>query len=481
MDALSVDFSILIPEIVLLTMACVVLFVDLYVPQRNKAMIQGLTLVTLALCALLAAQGIGDTPRISFNGSFISDSLSNLLKTLIFLTAMVVFVYSRRYLADREVLKGEFYLLGLFSLLGMSILVSAYSMVTVYLGLELLSLALYAMVALHRDELAPTEAAMKYFILGALASGMLLYGMSLLYGVTGTLQIDVLAQRASTAMEQDALLFLVGVVFLVVGVAFKFGAVPFHMWVPDVYHGAPTAMTLFISTAPKLAAFGMLYRLFAEGLITFHGEWQQYLIILAALSLVVGNVVAIAQRNLKRMFAYSAIAHVGYLFLGIVAGTEAGFASSLFYVIAYVIMGLGGFGMILLLSRKGFEGDRLEDLKGLNDTHPWYALMMLILMASMAGVPPTLGFYAKLAVIQAVVDSDQVWLAVLAVIFSVIGAFYYLRAIWYMYFDEPQVKVGINEAGGVAKALLSANSLLVLMLGIVPGGLLALCFQVIAG
>ncbi len=480
MAALSVDFSILLPELVLLVMACVILFVDLYARQEGKGLTQGLSLLTLAVCALLAYGAIGEPAKVSFNGSFVSDDLANLLKTGIFLAAMVVFVYSRRYLAERDLLKGEFYLLGLFSLLGMSILVSAYSLVTVYLGLELLSLALYAMVALQRDRLAPVEAAMKYFILGALASGMLLYGMSLLYGVTGTLEIPGIAQKAQEAMAENAVVFLVGIVFLVVGVAFKFGAVPFHMWVPDVYHGAPTAMTLFLSTAPKLAAFGMLYRLFAEGLLTFHADWNQYLVVLAVLSLAVGNVVAIAQSNIKRMFAYSAIAHVGYLFLGIIAGTENGFASSLFYVIAYVIMGLGGFGMVLMLSRKGFEADRIEDFKGLNDRSPWFAAMMLLLMASMAGIPPTLGFYAKLAVIQAVVEAGFVGVAVFAVLMSVIGAFYYLRIIWYMYFDDPKPELSIEE-GGAAKALVSANGLLVLLLGPLSGGLVALCYQAVAG
>ncbi len=480
MDSVSVDFSLLVPEIILLVMACVILFVDLYVRQENKGLTQGLTLATLAVSALVAYGSIGEPAQVSFNGSFINDSLSNLLKTGIYLAAMVVFVYSRRYLQDRDILKGEFYLLGLFSILGMSILVSAYSLVTLYLGLELLSLALYAMVALQRDAIAPTEAAMKYFILGALASGMLLYGMSLLYGVTGTLEIGELARHSAQALEDNALIFLVGIVFLVVGVAFKFGAVPFHMWVPDIYHGAPTAMTLFLSTAPKLAAFGMLYRLFAEGLLSFHADWQQYLIILAVLSLLVGNIVAIAQTNIKRMLAYSAIAHVGYLFLGLIAGTEAGFASSLFYVIVYVIMGLGGFGMVLLFSRRGFESDELDDFKGLNDRHPWMALMMLLLMASMAGIPGTVGFYAKLSVLQAVVDVGLSWLAVVAVIFSIIGAFYYLRVIWYMYFESPQQENPL-ESTGAAQVLVSANALSVLLLGILPGGLLALCFQVIAG
>ena len=364
-------------------------------------------------------------------------------------------------------------MLGLFATLGMMVLVSAGSLLTVYLGLELLSLCLYAMVALNRDSSRAAEAAMKYFVLGALASGMLLYGMSLLYGATGTLDLAEIRQHLTSGGE-PALIVVLALVFVVIGIAFKLGAVPFHMWVPDVYEGAATSVTMFIGTAPKIAAFGMLMRLLVDGLPTLHGDWSSMLMILAILSMAIGNVAAIAQRNLKRMLAYSTISHVGFLFLGIIAGTQAGYAASMFYVIIYALMGLGSFGMIIVLGRAGYEADTLDDFRGLNDRSPWLAFLMLVLMMSMAGVPPFVGFWAKWSVLREVVAADHAWLAAVAVLFAVIGLFYYLRVVRLMYFeraDDPAPVV----ASADAKFMISTNALLILGLGVYPGALLALC------
>jgi len=354
----------------------------------------------------------------------------------------------------------------------MMILVSTHNFLTVYLGLELLSLSLYAMVAMQRDSILASESAMKYFVLGAIASGMLLYGISIIYGLTGTLDLGEVAVKI-TALDQGVLLAF-GLVFMIVGIAFKLGAVPFHMWVPDVYHGAPTAVTLFIGSAPKIAAFAMLMRLLVDGLMGLHAQWEGILIILAVLSMGIGNLLAIAQGNIKRMLAYSTISHVGFLILGALTGTQSGFASSMFYTLVYVLMSLDGFGTVMLLSRKGFEAENLDDYKGLNTRSPWYAFMMLILMFSMAGVPPFLGFWAKLVVLQEVIAADMMWLAIVGVVFSVIGAFYYLRIIKLMYFDKPEDTAPLVSSLDT-RLMLSLNSLAVLGLGLFPCGLLAVC------
>jgi NADH-quinone oxidoreductase subunit N len=344
--------------------------------------------------------------------------------------------------------------------------------------LELLSLCLYALVAMHRDSQDASEAAMKYFVLGALASGMLLYGMSLLYGITGTLDIAQFRSNLNQLGDPNQVVLVLGLVLVIVGLAFKLGAVPFHMWIPDIYHGAPTAVTLFIGSAPKIAAFAMIMRLLVDGLGSIHAQWQDILIIMAVLSMGIGNIIAIAQSNIKRMLAYSTISHVGFILLGILAGSKAGYSASMFYTIVYAIMSMGGFGMVLLMSRTGFEADKLDDYKGLNERSPWFAFMMLILMFSMAGVPPTVGFYAKLSVLQAVVGADLTWLAVVAIIFSIIGAFYYLRIIKLMYFDKPEDTAPITSNPEM-RILLSANGLGVLALGIFPSNLLALCMAAV--
>jgi len=474
MNIVIPDFSPAIPEIFILSMACLILIADLYISDDNRFITYLLSLAALVGASLLTINLHTGNSVLTFNGTFISDSMGDVLKIFIYLVTGFVFIYARGYLQDRNMFKGEFYVLGLFGVLGMMVMVSAHSFLTVYLGLELLALCLYALVAMHRDSQEASEAAMKYFVLGALASGMLLYGMSLLYGVTGTLDIGQFRANLTQLGQPNQIVLVLGLVLVIVGLAFKLGAVPFHMWIPDIYHGAPTAVTLFIGSAPKIAAFALIMRLLVDGLGGVHAQWQDILIIMAVLSMGVGNIIAIAQTNIKRMLAYSTISHVGFILLGILAGTKAGYSASMFYTIVYSIMSMGGFGMVLLMSRAGFEADKLEDYKGLNERSPWFAFMMLILMFSMAGVPPTVGFYAKLSVLQAVVGADITWLAVVAVIFSIIGAFYYLRIIKLMYFDKPEDTTPITSNAEM-RILLSANSLGVLALGVFPGSLLALC------
>ncbi|HGX92715.1 MAG TPA: NADH-quinone oxidoreductase subunit NuoN [Candidatus Tenderia sp.] len=476
MNFVAPNFIPALPEIFVLAMACTILILDLFIKDKNRDITYLLSLATLIGAAILTISLGGEGRQLTFNDMFVVDPMGNVLKVFIYLITAVVLVYSRHYLQLREMYRGEYFVLSLFAVLGMMVMVSAHSMLTIYIGLELLSLSLYAMVAFQRDSLHATEAALKYFVLGALAAGMLLYGMSLVYGMTGSL--DLAEIGAYVAMNSDNVVLLVGVAFIVVGIAFKLGAVPFHMWVPDVYHGAPTSVTLFIATAPKIAAFAMVMRLLVEGLGDLHDQWQNMLIVLAVASIAVGNVIAIAQTNIKRMLAYSTISHVGFILLGILAGTESGYSSAMFYVVVYALMGLGGFGMIILLSRSGFEADKLDDFKGLNERSPWMAFMMLILLFSMAGVPPAVGFYAKLAVLQSVVDVGLVWLAVYAVVFSVVGAFYYLRVVKVMYFDKPEDTSPI-QAGFDMRVVLSANSLGILALGIFPAVLMQWCIAVL--
>ena len=471
------QFVPLLPEIFLLAMLSLILIIDAAVGDNKRYLAYGLSLATLAGTAFLTLRNFSTLPELAMNGLFVDDPLSDVLKLFLYLTVAAVMVYSRDYLRQRGLFKGEFFVLALFATLGMMVMVSAPHFLTLYLGLELLSLSLYAMVALQRDSSVATEAAMKYFVLGALASGMLLYGMSMVYGVTGSLGLGsiALALQSGTTL-QIPLVF--GIVFIVAGLAFKLGAVPFHMWVPDVYHGAPTAMTLFIGSAPKIAAFAFVVRRLGLGLESQVAEWRDMLVILAVLSMLVGNIAAIAQTNLKRMLAYSTISHMGFMLLGILAGSQNGYGSAMFYVIVYTLMSLGGFGMILLLSRAGFEADKLDDFKGLNRRSPWLAFMMLLLMFSMAGIPPTVGFYAKLAVLQAVVQIHYVWLAVVAVLLSLVGAFYYLRIVKLMYFDAPHDHSPI-VAGSDSRLLMSANGIAVLALGILPQPLMAVCVKAI--
>lgn len=471
------EFMVILPEIFVLSMACVILVLDLFLSDKERFISYWLTQITLVFAAVITLSVSNGQTELVFFGTYIADAMGSTLKVFIYLITALAFLYSRHYLTARDLFKGEFYVLGLFGMLGMMVMVSAHSMLTVYLGLELLSLSLYAMIAFNRDAYPCSEAAMKYFVLGALASGMLLYGMSIMYGLTGTLDLTAIANALG---QQEATVPLVfATTFVVVGLAFKLGAVPFHMWVPDVYQGAPTPVTLYLGSASKIAAFAMVMRLLVESMGALQPEWQGMLIALAVLSLAIGNVVAIAQTNLKRMLAYSTISHVGFLLLGILSGTQHGYAASMFYIITYALMAAGAFGMILLLSRAGFEADEIDDFKGLNQRNSWFAFMMLILMFSMAGVPPTVGFYAKLSVLEAVVDIDMIWLAAVAVFFSVIGAFYYIRLIKVMYFDKAEDDQPLASQFDLRLGL-TANGLAVLLLGIFPGGLMALCHQVIA-
>jgi NADH-quinone oxidoreductase subunit N len=456
MTPLLTSLSPAYPELLVFTMACVILLADLFLAEERRFVICGLALLTLIGAAVLTLQKFG-AGGVAFHGMFIGDVLSDTLKLALYVIVFFVLIYSRDYLHARGIYRGEYFVLVLFAVTGMMIMMSAAHFLTLYLGLELLSLSLYAMVALQRDSVPATEAAMKYFVLGALASGMLLYGMSMLYGAAGSLDIAAV-RKAISAMSPDNLILIFGLVFVVVGLAFKLGAVPFHMWVPDVYHGAPTSVTLFLGSAPKLAAFALFMRLLVGGLEGLAPHWQQMLTLLALLSLATGNVIAIAQSNIKRMLAYSTIAHMGFFLLGMLAAGPNGYGAAMFYILVYAFMSLAAFGMVLLLSRQGFEADRLDDFRGLNKKNPWFAFLMLLVMFSMAGVPPTVGFYAKLTVIQAVIDAGLVWLAVVAVLFAVIGAFYYLRVVKLMYFDAPADEAPL-AAGPDMRVMLSINAL----------------------
>ena len=466
-----------IPEIALLILVCTLLIVDLFIEDEDRTITYGFALAALVGCAVLCAMTVGNPTRVTFSGMFVSDLMSQMLKVAALLSVAATLIYGRTYLQVRGLLRGEFLSLALFSTLGIMVMISAHHFLTLYLGLELMTLSIYAMVALQRDSVRATEAAMKYFVLGALASGLLLYGMSMLYGATGSLELT----RVAYALEHGqahSRLAVFGLVFVVAGIAFKLGAVPFHMWLPDVYHGASTPATLFIGAAPKLAAFAFIMRLLANGLQAMTADWQMMLVILAVASIGLGNLVAIAQSNLKRMLAYSTISHMGFLVLGILAGTDNGYSSALFYVVAYVLMTLASFGMILLLSRAGFEAEDIDDFKGLNKKSKWYAFMMLIVMFSLAGIPPAVGFLAKLAVLQAVLEAGYTWLVVYAVLMSVIGAFYYLRIVKVMYMDEPAGEITI-DARAEMRWVLSVNALAILVLGVVPSPLMDLCARAI--
>jgi NADH-quinone oxidoreductase subunit N len=480
-----------LPEVILLAATCVVMILDVYSKDPARRPTLWAAQATLAACfvaqlyVLYESEG---TARLIFSGLFVSDVLGHLLKLVCYVAVSAALVYSRRYLADRGLLRGEFVTLLLFSLLGMMVMISAASFLTIFLGLELMSLCLYALVALNRDSALSTEAAMKYFVLGALSSGLLLYGMSMIYGATGTLNLYEVANHVQRLVgsESDRVFLVFGLVFVVAGLAFKIGVVPFHMWIPDVYQGAPTAVTLIVGSAPKIAAFAMAVRLLVNGLPELARDWQQMLALLALLSMALGNITAIAQSNLKRMLAYSTIAHMGFMLLGLLSGVVEGnrlnvpgaYSSALFYMIVYVLMSLGAFGVLLYFSRAGFECENLDDVKGLNRTHPWYAFVMLIFMFSLAGIPPTAGFYAKLAVLSAAVDAGQIWLAVAAVLLSLIGAFYYLRVVKLMYFDDPKEAVAATGGLGFGVAL-SANGLAMLLFGVLPWLLMNPCLEAI--
>ena len=465
-------FIPVMPEIVMLVAACVVLIVDLFLTERTRLVTYALSLVALVVTGATIIATAGN-PIVSFEGSFVRDAVADVMKMGILTVTGFAMVYAKDYLVQQGIYRGEYYTLALFSVLGMMIMSSAYNFITIYLGLELLALSMYALVAFNRDSMGGAEAAMKYFVLGALASGLLLYGISLFYGATGSLSFaEVSAAIVKGNIQEDILVF--GLVFIIMGVGFKFGAVPFHMWVPDVYHGAPTAVTMLLGSAPKIAAFALTLRLLVDGLAPLFTQWQEMLMILAVISLGIGNLVAIAQHNIKRMLAYSTISHVGFIFLGFIAGTDDGYGAALFYTVVYALTAAGGFGVLAMISRRGFDAENLDDLKGLNERSGWLAAMMALILFSMAGVPPTVGFFAKWFVLESIIRVDLVWLALVAVFFSVIGAFYYLRAIKTMYFDKP-IDDQPLEISADSHVAMSINGVSMLVLGMFPTALYTVC------
>ena len=465
------------PEFWVLVMACVIMLVDLFLREERRGIIHMLAILTLVFAGIITMRGDyladGLTIATAFKGAFVRDSMGDVLKLFSFVTLALIFTYSKFYLRSFNMFRSDFYTLSLFALLGVMLLISANNLVMIYLGLELISLSVYALVAFDRESTRGSEAAMKYFVLGSMASGMLLYGMSMVYGATGSLGLTEIAAAISTQGSND-LLLIFGLVFVVVGIAFKFGVVPFHMWIPDVYEGAPVATTLLISSIPKLAAFAMAFRFLQSGLGDLHIHWQGMLQIMALLSIVVGNLAAIMQTNIKRMLAYSTISHMGFVLLGLLPGSAFGYGASMYYVIVYALMSTAAFGMVIMLSSRGVEAEQLEDFKGLNQRNPFYAAIMGIVMFSMAGVPPMVGFFAKWMVIKAAIDAGLLWLAVVAVVFAVIGAFYYLRVIKFMYFDEPENETPVTAPVDFGAAL-TLNGMMIIGLGIFSSSLITIC------
>ncbi len=468
-----------LPELIILATACTVLILGLFSSSEKGGLLVLTSIIGVVFAAIATAKshmGAHElVKQVLFNGNFVRDYMGDVLKIAVYFIMLFVFIYSKQYLRNKNIFKGEFYALMLFSLLGIMIMISGYNYITLYIGLELVALTSYALVAFDRDNAQSNESAMKYFILGAIASGMLLYGMSMIYGATGTLQIDEIS--AAIGQSQNTLLVVFGLVFVLVGVSFKLGAAPFHMWVPDVYQGAPTATTLFISSAPKIAAFGFAIRILAQSLDGVIDQWQQIVAVIAILSIVIGNLFALQQDNIKRLFAYSTISHIGFMLLGFLGG-EDGYSASMFYIITYALMSVAGFGMIIVLSCKGFEAEKISDFKGLNQRNGWFAFMMLLIIASMAGFPPLVGFISKLVVLKAVIDQGYYVLAGVAVVFAVIGSFYYLRIIKTMYFDESDNDQEIT-AGFDVKSILSFNALLQLGLLLFIPSILSYCVKAI--
>lgn len=467
------NISLATPEIFLLCAICVILVGDLFVSEDKRKLGYALSQVSLVITLFLTWTVAPEAGAVSaFGGSFVMDKMSIVCKSWILIVSIGVFLYSRDYVNARRITCGEYYTLALSGVLGMMIMVSSSTMLTLYLGLELLSLSLYALVALNKSDGRSSEAAMKYFVLGALASGALLYGISMVYGATGSLHFDEIA--AAMAGNENSTAAVFGLAFVVVGIAFKFGAAPFHMWVPDVYDGAPTSVALYISAAPKIAAFALAVRFLVDGLITAHSSWQGMLIVIAVLSMVLGNLIAIAQVSIKRLLAYSTISHVGFILMGILSGSSDGYSAAMFYAITYAITSMGAFGIILAMDRTGVATSLLTDLRGLFRRNPVYAAVMMVLLISMTGVPPTVGFYAKLAVLKSVVAADLTWLAIIAVVMSVVGAFYYLRVIKYMFFDDPAEQTPVLAAFDVQVGL-AVNGLAIIWFGIFPGLIMAAC------
>jgi NADH-quinone oxidoreductase subunit N len=472
------DYISAAPEMTLLGLLCVVLVADLFIDDEHRNRTFWLSMVSLAITMWVLLSTAPLERTVVFSGAYVSDALSQVMKIAVVGFVAVAFLYARDYLRANDLHKGEYYVLGLFGLLGMMIMISANSMLSMYLGLETLALSQYAMVAFDRNNANSSEAAMKYFVLGAIASGALLYGISWVYGVTGTLEFSTMAANIAANPDMNGLSLWFGLAFLIVGIAFKFGAVPFHMWLPDVYEGARSPVTLYIASAPKIAALALLLRILVDGLGGLHAVWADMIMVVAVLSLLVGNVVAIAQTNIKRMLGYSTIAHVGFILLAVFCGTAKGNAAALFYTLTYVVATAGAFGIVILLSRRGYEAELLSDFKGLNARSPWSAFMMMLIMLSLAGIPPLVGFFGKLNVIDAALSSGYTGLAVVMVLASVVGAYYYLRVIWYMYFDAAEDQA-VLQASTDMRVVLSLNAVAVLGFGVVPGWLWALCTRVL--
>lgn len=474
------ELSRVFPEIFMVSMASLILILDQFVWRLSKSITYLLAQVTLLGAFFLTLQLLG-TPSVTiFQNMFLGDDIGNILKLAIYFIGIFVLLYSKHYMARQQVYRGEYYVLCLFSIFGMMVLISGINFLSIYLGLELLALPLYALITIIKEDSVSPEAAMKYFVMGALASGMLLYGISLLYGVIGSFELHEIARYlALQPAETPQIALLFGLVFILTGLAFKFGAVPFHMWLPDVYQGAPMPVTLFIGTLPKIAAFGFAIRLFADTFQVFNTHWQPVMIIMAVLSLTVGNLVAITQTNLKRLLAYSTIAHIGFIFLGLLAGPESGFAAAMDYVIIYALMALGIFGIMSVLSYQGFEAENIEDFRGFGARQPWIAFLLLLLLFSFAGVPPLAGFYAKLFILDALINSGYLWLAVFAVLLTVVGAYYYLRVVRVMFFEEPSEVNPFQTVSKTGVAILSVNTLTILALGLFPTPLLNTCLSVL--
>ena len=470
------SFAPAIPEMVLLGLISFILVADTFWSKRYQFATYYATQISLVVVGYFILTSFATTQVITFDGSFVRDSFADILKLFTILVSLGIFLFSREYLLQHKFFTGEFFILGLFGVLGMFVMISAHNMITMFIGLEIMSLAMYAMIALRKDYGQGLEAAIKYFVLGALATGMLLYGFSMIYGATGSITFPEMAKVIAEG-NVDKVVLSFGVVFVVIGLAFKLGAVPFHMWMPDVYQGSPSAVTLYLGTAPKIAGFAMLYRLLEEALPGLVEDWQSLIIMISVLSMVVGSLIAIVQDNLKRMLAYSGIGHVGFMLLGVIAATPEGYSAAMFYVIVYAITGVAGFGMIVALSKTGHEFDKISDFIGLNARNPWLAFMMLIVLFSMAGIPPFIGFWAKIIVIEEVIKAGFVWIAVVGVIMAVISAFYYLKVVKAMYFDKPEDESNIETTSSGSNLAVSFFALSLLVLGLMPSSLIDLCYN----
>lgn len=469
-------FAPAIPEMVLLAMASFILVADTFWSKRYQFATYYVTQITLVVVAFLIMTSFTMDTVTTFNESFIRDSMGDILKLFILVISIGIFLFSKEYLLQHKYYSGEYFILGVFGILGMLVMVSGNNFITLYLGLEIAGLSMYAMIALRRDSAHALESSMKYFVLGALATGLLLYGFSMIYGATGSITFPEMAQIIASG-KADPVVLSFGVVFVVIGLAFKLGAVPFHMWAPDVYQGAPTAVTMYLGTIPKLAAFAVIYRLLVEAMPDMVHDWQTLLVILAVLSLVVGSIVAVVQDNLKRLLAYSGIGHVGFVLLGFIAANPDGYSAAMFYMIVYAITGVAAFGMIIALSRTGNEFDKVSDFAGLNTRNPWLAIMMLFVMFSMAGIPPFIGFWAKILVIEEVIKAGFVWLAVLGVVMAVISAFYYLRVVKAMYFDKAEDNSPLEPVSSSLNWTVSFVAIALLVLGLMPASLIELAYQ----